>query len=254
MSYENIQWACYGWIGLAAIIHILMFNIKAPFGRHTTSSWGPSMDNKWGWFVMELPSLLIMCLFLVAGTKSLIGYTWLLFSCWIFHYFNRTIVYPARIKATEKKIPVAIVCSAIFFNLVNAGLNGYFLAELAPPENYAADKMSDLRMIAGFSLFITGMFINWRSDNILINLRSNGETGYKIPQGFLFRYISCPNLFGEILEWAGFAVMAWNLPALTFLAWTYANLVPRAKNHHDWYHANFSDYPKKRKIVFPFIY
>jgi hypothetical protein len=59
---------------------------------------------------------------------------------------------------------------------------------------------------------------------------------------------------GEVLEWAGFALVAWNLPALTFAVWTYANLVPRAKNHHDWYHSKFVEYPKKRKIIFPLIY
>jgi steroid 5-alpha reductase family enzyme len=29
-------------------------------------------------------------------------------------------------------------------------------------------------------------------------------------------FISCPNHFGEIIEWIGFAVIAWNLPALSF--------------------------------------
>jgi 3-oxo-5-alpha-steroid 4-dehydrogenase 1 len=231
-----------------------MFYIKAPFGRHTTASWGPSMDNKWGWFVMESPSLLIMCYFFMSGPKSLTGFTWLLFVCWILHYTHRTILYPLRIKPTEKRIPVVIVCSAIFFNLVNAGLNGYYLAHISPENNYSTDHIYDLRFITGIIIFGSGMFINWKSDTILINLRGKGETGYKIPNGFLFSYISSPNLLGEIIEWAGFAIMAWNLPAFTFLAWTYANLVPRAKNHHDWYHLKFPDYPKNRKIIFPYVY
>jgi steroid 5-alpha reductase family enzyme len=98
------------------------------------------------------------------------------------------------------------------------------------------------------------MWINWRSDAILIQLRKPGETGYKIPQGFLFEYVSSPNLFGEIMEWSGFALLAFNWPALSFMVWTFANLVPRAKNHHDWYLQHFADYPKKRKIVFPFLW
>ena len=108
--------------------------------------------------------------------------------------------------------------------------------------------------IIGLSLFVVGFLINQRADHLLINLRKPGETGYKIPQGFLFDYISSPNLFGEIIEWSGFALMAWNLPGLTFMVWTFANLVPRAKNHHDWYLSHFPDYPKKRKIIFPFLY
>lgn len=251
---ENIEWICYVWIGIALVVHITMFFVKAPFGRHTTDKWGMTINNKLGWFIMELPSLLIMIFFLFQGLKRGMGYAWILFALWIFHYINRTIIFPIRIKSTPKRIPLVIVTSAIFFNLVNAGTNGYYLAELVPPDTYDISWLGSWHFIFGITIFITGMLINWRSDHILINLRKRGDTGYHIPQGFLFNYISSPNLFGEILEWCGFALMAWNLPALTFAIWTYANLVPRAKNHHDWYVMQFSEYPAERKIIFPFIY
>ena len=48
------------------------------------------------------------------------------------------------------------------------------------------------------------MFINIKSDNILINLRLNNNEEYSIPRGGLFKYISCPNHFGEIIEWFWF--------------------------------------------------
>ena len=151
-------------------------------------------------------------------------------------------------------MPLFIVFSAVFFNVVNATLNGYYLAELAPFNKYDAAWLTSIKFIIGALLFITGMFINLRSDNILIHLRKPGETGYKIPKGFLFEYVASPNLFGEVIEWAGFALMAWNLPAASFAIWTFANLVPRAKNHYDWNHQHLQDYPKKRKVIFPFIY
>jgi steroid 5-alpha reductase family enzyme len=85
-------------------------------------------------------------------------------------------------------------------------------------------------------------------------LRKPGETGYKIPIRGLFRYVSCPNLFGEIIEWTGFALMLWSTPALSFAIWTMANLLPRAVAHHNWYHEKFGEeYPKKRRAVFPFL-
>lgn len=251
---ENIEWICYVWIGIALMVHITMFFVKAPFGRHTTDKWGMTINNKLGWFIMELPSLLIMIFFLFQGLQKGMGYAWIFFALWIFHYINRTIIYPIRIKSTPKRIPLVIVTSAIFFNLVNAGTNGYYLAELVPSDTYDMSWLGSWHFIFGITIFITGMLINWRSDHILINLRKKGDTGYHIPQGFLFNYISSPNLFGEILEWSGFALMAWNLPALTFAIWTYANLVPRAKNHHDWYVQQFKEFPTERKIVFPFIY
>lgn len=253
MELDSFYLICYIWLAIAVIIHVVMFFYTAPFGRHTNDRWGPLMDNKLGWIIMEFPSLLVMLLFLVYGTYSLSSYAWILFVFWLVHYSNRTFIYPFRIRSKGKKMPVFIVANGIMFNLMNAGLNGYFLAELSTGSYNDAWLFSPITW-AGIALFITGMLINWRADHILINLRKPNETGYKIPKGFLFDYISSPNLFGEVLEWTGFAVMAWNLPALTFMVWTMANLIPRAKNHHDWYHNKFEDYPKKRKVIFPFFY
>jgi 3-oxo-5-alpha-steroid 4-dehydrogenase 1 len=254
MNLILLEYICYGWMALAIVVHITMFFITAPFGRHTSEKWGVSINNKTGWVVMELPSLAIMLYFLFFGMASFQSYAWILFALWIIHYFNRTFIYPFRIKPTPKKMPLFIVLNAIVFNVVNAGLNGYYLAELATPAQYDISWFTTPSFLAGAALFLCGMAINWKADTILIHLRKPGETGYKIPQGFLFKYISSPNLFGEVVEWTGFALMAWNLPAVTFMVWTFANLVPRAKNHHDWYRRNFPDYPKERKVLFPYLY
>ena len=94
--------------------------------------------------------------------------------------------------------------------------------------------------------------LNIKSDNILLSLRSkSGE--YNIPNGFMFKQISFPNYFGEILEWTAFALMTWSLAGLSFMIWTMANLVPRAIAGHKWYKNTFDNYPKNRKAIFPFI-
>lgn len=253
MSLEIFNIICFVWLGVAAVVHVVMFFYTAPFGRHTNDRWGPLMDNKWGWIIMESPSLLIMLFFLIYGSYSLTSFAFIPFGLWLLHYTNRTLIYPFRIRSNGKKMPVFIVVNAIFFNLMNAGLNGYFLAELSAG-SYDLNWLYSPTTMIGLLVFFIGLFINWRSDHLLINIRKPGETGYKVPKGFLFDYVSSPNLFGEVLEWTGFAIMAWNLPALTFLVWTFANLVPRAKNHHDWYIEKFEEYPKNRKRIFPFIY
>lgn len=254
MQRETVLMITWIWIAVAAVVFIVLFFVTAPFGRHTTTQWGPSINNKLGWFIMEMPSLAIMTYFLLWGSRSFQSYVWILFACWIFHYLNRTLVYPLRIKSTPKQMPLVIVLNAILFNLINAGLNGYWLAELAPPEQYNKDWLTQPLFLAGAGLFVAGLYINWKADNILIHLRKPGETGYRIPTGFLFRYVSSPNLLGEIIEWTGFALMAWNLPAASFAIWTFANLVPRARNHHQWYLQHFDEYPAERKIVFPYVF
>lgn len=150
-------------------------------------------------------------------------------------------------------MPLAIVLMGNGFNFMNGFINGYFLGTLATPDQYPLGYFLDMRFIAGILIFFAGMFINWQADTILIHLRKPGETGYVIPQKGFFRFVSCPNHFGEILEWTGFAVMTWSLPGLSFAVWTVVNLLPRALHHHKWYKATFPDYPAERKAVFPFF-
>jgi len=252
MSTATLEQATFAWIALALVTCAVLYKVPAPFGRHASDRFGPTMDTRLGWVLMELPSFAIMAYFLAFGAHSREGWTWLLFTLWLVHYGNRTLVFPFRIRPGSPRVPVLIVVSAIGFNLVNAGLNGAVLAQ--DGARYDAAWLASPATIAGLVLFLAGMAINLVSDEMLMRLRKPGERGYQIPRGFLFDYVSSPNLFGEMLEWIGFALMAWNLPALSFAVWTCANLLPRARNHHDWYRARFPDYPPQRKVVIPFVY
>ena len=166
------------------------------------------------------------------------------------HYVNRAIIFPFRLRTKGKKMPMVIMFSAICFNLVNGSSLGYYFEHFA---SYNNSWLTDFRFIIGMILFFFGMAANWGADNFLIHLRKENETGYQIPRGKLFEFISCPNHFGEIIEWFGYALLCWNLPALAFFIWTSANLIPRALDHHRWYKEHFSDYPANRKAVIPFL-
>ena len=242
----------YGWMILAVIVFVSLQWKTAPYGRHTSSSWGPMISNRLGWILMEVPSLAIFAFFFLTGSSEKTVALWAAFAAYTFHYINRSFIFPLRIKTAGKKMPFAIVAMAVLFNMVNGFTNGYFLG------NYASfmdsSWLTDPRFIIGVLLFIGGMVINWRSDNRLINLRKPGETGYKIPRGGLFKWVSCPNLLGEVIEWLGFFLMTWNIASLAFWIWTLANLLPRAVSHHKWYKEKFPDYPKERKAVIPFLW
>ena len=248
MSPDLFHILCLIWAGIALITFFLLLFVKAPYGRHVKSGWGPQISNKVGWVLMELPSFVCILYFTVSYSHS--SYAYLLLFLWLLHYANRTFIFPLRIRTRGKKMPVVIVVSAIIFNLVNAGLNGYYLSFF---EKYIPNDFSSWKFILGAFLFTTGAIVNLKSDQILIGLRKPGEVGYKIPRGFMFEYISCPNHLGEIIQWAGFALMAWNCPAATFFVWTAANLIPRALDHHKWYKTQFENYPTKRKAIFPGI-
>ncbi len=238
------------WIGIAFLVFVINLKIKAPYGRHSKTTWGPMIDNKLAWFLMELPALLVCPILFFIGTGEKTHIASFLVLLWIIHYFNRTIIFPLRIQTKGKKMPIIIMIFAIFFNSINGFICGYYLGNFS---YYASSWYYSYPFIIGFILFFAGFIINNQSDHVLIHLRNDKNKGYTIPKGKLFNYVSCPNLMGEIIEWLGFALMAFSLPILSFPIWTMCNLIPRALAHHKWYHDNFENYPKERKAVIPWV-
>jgi len=250
ISFPTYQLIFYAWIGIAVIIFLLLQKVVAPYGRHSSAKWGPQVDNHIGWLLMELPAFVIMFVFLIRNANKGKLVVAILIGLYCLHYFNRSFIFPFRIQTRGKKMPLLIMLSAIFFNLCNTFLLGYYFTHFA---SYELSWFTDIRFIGGTLLFFTGLWINWKADAVLIGLRKPGETGYSIPRGWLFSYVSCPNLLGELIEWAGYAILCWNMPALAFFTWTAANLLPRAMAHHRWYRAHFTDYPLERKAILPYL-
>jgi 3-oxo-5-alpha-steroid 4-dehydrogenase 1 len=251
MPYPIFSILVWSWIALALILFPVLLKITAPYGRHSKNNWGPMIDNRLGWFLMESPALFVFLYFLLRWGNFTNGLILIAFILWVAHYFHRAIVFPLRINTEGKKMPVVIMLFAVFFNFINGYFNGYWLGKIA--QDHQFDIVDYARIAIGILLFIGGFLMNQYHDGILIKLRKNSKTGYKIPYGGLFRYISCPNFFGEIIEWGGFALIVWSLPACSFVIWTFVNLVPRAIDHHKWYKQQFADYPADRKAIIPFL-
>jgi len=250
MIQEDFNIIVYIWIGLAIIVFPVALLITAPYGRHTKRI-GKMIPNKLGWILMEIPSLALCIYFFVNGTAEKTFLHYIFVSLFVLHYLNRTFIWSLRTKTKGKQMPLIITFSGIFFNLINGSIIGYYLGNFAV---YEASWLYDPRFITGITLFFIGAYINISSDNKLLKLREPGETGYKIPYGGLFKYVSAPNLFGEIIEWTGYAIATWSLPTASFAIWTFANLLPRGTAHHKWYLRNFKDYPRKRKAIIPKIW
>jgi len=249
MSYEIYQRLIFSWMALGAIISAVLLRIPAPFGRHTSSHWGPLIRNRIGWMLMEIPGMIVVLYFVLSTGSSPNIITGVLVGFYMFHYINRAFVFPFRIHTRGKKMPLVVVFLAICFNTINGFFLGYYFGHFA---HYAGNYFIQPQFITGAALFALGVYINWKYDNQLIHLRRPGDKGYVIPFGGLFEKVSCPNLLGEIIEWSGYALLCWNLPALSFLVWTVANLLPRALWHHKWYNEHFGDYPTERKALFPY--
>ena len=245
------NYATWAEIGLAILTFISLFFITAPYGRHGRGGWGPEVNQRLGWVLMELPACVLWLAIFFMGEHALEVAPLVLMSLWQVHYINRTFIFPLRIKAEGKTTPFSIVLTAVVFNSLNAYINARWVSHLG---HYDGSWLFDVRFIVGALLFALGFAINQHADWVLMNLRKPGETGYKIPRGGLYTYITCPNYFGEVLEWTGFAIASWSLPGLAFALYTFANLAPRARDHHRWYKQKFSDYPSERRVLIPFVW
>lgn len=242
LAYDTFHWLIWAWIGIAVVTFVALQFVVAPYGRHTRSGWGPTVSNRLGWLIMESPGLVLMPTLFCLGTAEKTAVHWVLLCCYLGHYVHRSLIFPWRTRTTGKRMPVAIMGSAIFFNLVNTSIMGTWLGWYA---DYTLAWFGSWQFIVGALVFAFGVWMNVDSDNRLLSLRKPGETGYKIPQGGMFRWWSSPNLVGEVFEWIGYALMGWNVAVLSFAVWTFANLVPRAAAHHKWYKEKFADYPRR---------
>jgi len=250
MTWDTYRLTLLAWIVVGAVTFLYLLRQTAPFGRHNRDGWGPSLPNALGWAIMEF-ALIPFLLLPIWASGRLPGLPALVMMALLtLHYVHRGLIYPFLLQTPGKRIPVVIVLSAIGFNFVNGWSFGTWFGQFADyPENWFTDH----RFVIGAALFALGAALNLRHDYALIRLRGMGDAGYRIPRGGLFDKVSCPNHFGEMLEWTGFAILTWSLPGLVFAFWTVANVLPRSLAHHRWYRATFPDYPPERKAVFPGI-
>lgn len=201
---------------------------------------------------MESPSAIGFFLCWLLGHRPTDPASLLFLILWELHYVHRAFIFPFRLQASKKRMPIAVMFMAFFFTTTNSYLNGHWLFVNSIPS--ARPNITDAHVFVGALVFLVGFAINQHADWVLLHLRKPGETGYKIPEGGFYRWITCPNYFGEIIEWFGFALCTQSFAALVFALWTVANLLPRARSHHRWYQQTFADYPPTRKALLPGIF
>jgi protein-S-isoprenylcysteine O-methyltransferase Ste14 len=235
----------------ALIIFIILFFVTAGYGQHINKKWGSTINNKLGWFYMEIPTVVIFFICYILGDRQTDLVPLIFMAIWMVHYCQRTFLFPLLIRGKEQ-MPVTIILAGFTFNCVNAYLQARWIYTFS--SSYALNWLVNPLFIIGIIIFLCGLIINLHSDHIIRNLRNPGENEYKIPYGGMFKYVSSPTYFGEITEWTGWAIMTWSLPGLVFALWTFANLAPRARSNHLWYNDTFPDYPKGRKALVPYIY
>ena len=251
------QFHTFLWVmaGVAVLVFVALYFVKAGYGMFRTSSWGFSIHNKVAWVLMEAPAFFVMLGCWLHSGKGMIAPQAAFILLFLIHYFQRSFVFPLLMKG-RSRMPVAIMLMGIVFNVLNAWLIAWGLLAYPPEGLYNGwDFLLRPQSVVGILLFFAGMGINLHSDYVIRHLRKPGDTRHYLPGRGLYRYVTSANYFGELVEWAGFAVLTASPAAWVFVWWTAANLIPRADAIHKRYREEFgNEAVGRRKRIIPFVY
>jgi 3-oxo-5-alpha-steroid 4-dehydrogenase 1 len=229
--------------------------VDAGYGRFYAPKWGPAIDNRLGWMLMEAPVFVAMLLLWWLSDRREDGIRLVFLLLFELHYFHRAFVFPWLMRG-RSKMPLSIIGTAVLFNTLNAYMQGGWLFYVSPVDYYSADWLTSLPFLSGTALFLFGMGVNIHSDRIIRNLRKPGDTAHYLPRGGMFRWVTSANYFGELVEWTGFAILTWSVSGAVFALWTFANLAPRAARIYNGYRQEFPEQLDTRttKRIIPFIF
>ncbi|KAM9362512.1 3-oxo-5-alpha-steroid 4-dehydrogenase 2a [Symphorus nematophorus] len=245
-AVSHLSWA----LVVGGVAYLLrQAHTHTPYGRYAPPTRGRRCPARLAWFLQEVPSFVLPLLLLLQSEEPRAGPGRTLLLCtFILHYFHRSFVYAFLTRG--RPVPLPIVLYAAVFCSINGFLQGHHLLHCV---RFGDAGLTDARTVAGLILFVVGMSVNIHSDHILRNLRTPGETVYRIPRGGMFEFVSGANFLGEIVEWCGYAVAVWSFPAFAFAFFTTCSIGPRAYQHHRDYQQRFEDYPRCRRALVPFI-
>jgi hypothetical protein len=235
---------------LALVTFVTLRLLPAPYGRYARAGWGPTLSARTGWLLMESPAVLFFAGVYAVGRHRAEATPLVLLGLWQLHYVHRAFFFPFRLLRAAKRIPALVVALGISFNLLNGWINARWISDLG---TYQLSWLVDPRFLFGTTAFGLGFLLNVSADRALLRLRKPGDSGYHIPEGRLFKWVSCPNYLGEMVEWFGWALATWSWAGLAFAVYTVANLAPRALAHHAWYRRHFPGYPPRRRALLPLI-
>ncbi|MBO7382699.1 MAG: 3-oxo-5-alpha-steroid 4-dehydrogenase [Muribaculaceae bacterium] len=239
----------------AVVVFISLHFVSAGYGMMYTRRWGPSVNNRLGWVMMEAPVFIAMCILWALSPRQWDTTPLVIFCLFQAHYFQRSFIFPMLIQG-KNRMPLSIILMGVLFNLINALMQGGWIFYLSPEGMYSPEWLCTPQFIIGTLIFIAGMAINIHSDHIIRHLRRPSDTRHYIPRGGMFPYVSSAHYFGEFVDWTGFAILTWAWAGAVFALWTFANLAPRARRINRRYAEEFGEEFTRLNLraIIPFIY
>jgi 3-oxo-5-alpha-steroid 4-dehydrogenase 1 len=254
-TYDTILTAALAFAALVAVSAPL---VASPYGKFASGKFGVALDPRLGWLLMELPSPVVFLIFFLQGPHRFDLVPLLFMAVWLLHYGNRTFFFPLSIrtpKGGKASFSFFVIAMGWIVTPLHGYLNGAWFSTFG---HYSTAWLTDPRFLVGFPIYLASLASNIHCDAIIRNLRTRDEIDsgakvYRIPEGGLFRLVTCASYLTELTAWMGFAIFTWSLAGAFIFAVSAANLVPRAFATHRWYRERFPDYPRARKALIPFV-
>ena len=163
---------------IAAMVFITLFFVTAGYGKFATKKWGPAINNKIGWLLMEAPVFVVMTILWLKSDRAFEPALLVMFAIFQLHYFQRSFIFPFLLKGNGR-MPLSIILMGALFNTLNGLMQGGWLFYISPENRYPASWLASWQFIAGAMVFVAGFIINIHSDSIIRNLRKPGCRMYK---------------------------------------------------------------------------
>ena len=91
------------WVMLvcAIIVFISLYFVRAGYGMLRDGKWGPQINNKLGWILMEAPVFIVMCVLCLCSPRRDDAVCLVFFGLFQLHYLNRSFILPVPAQGTQ---------------------------------------------------------------------------------------------------------------------------------------------------------
>ncbi|KAH6996745.1 steroid alpha reductase family protein [Ilyonectria destructans] len=175
---------------------------------------------------------------------------WLTFGMIVLHFVKREYETLFVHKFSANTMPFFNVFkNSFFYWAISGALCAYFIYS---PTSLAAQADIPIIDALGAALYLFSETGNALVHRYLSSLRSTGGTERKIPVGYGFGLVTCPNYMFEVLSWVGIILVSRDWTVALFIAIGAAQMFDWAKGKERAYRKEFGDsYKKKRFVMLP---
>ncbi|KAJ1501187.1 hypothetical protein HMI54_007080 [Coelomomyces lativittatus] len=174
--------------------------------------------------------------------------SWLYF-CLMFHFIKRELETLFVHRFSHATMPLSNLFKNSFHYWI---ISGGLIAFTAFKQD-GVHECSNLYLYFCLALFFFSQASNFLCHWKLRQLRPLGSKIRKIPYGYGFNWVSCPNYFFEALSWIAIFLLTWHWTSFLFIVFSVFQMYSWAVKKHKQYLKEFPNYPKHRKAMFPMI-